>query len=124
MSYEEIVQELESLDKVYLYRTKNVKDKVFVVEEGSLKANGRYLNLSKNHDMYILFYPVKEDGHKYNVRVSVTEGKIHSGYFWLRERDDDRAIDILIADAEERIKSYERMIENKEKYIKELCGMK
>ena len=124
MSNEEIIQELDGLE-VYLYRTKNVKDKAFVVEEGSLQLEGlRYLNMSKYHDTYMVFRSAEESGLKYIVRVSATEGKINNGYFWLRERDDDRAIDILIANAEERIEQYKRMIKNRENYIKQLCGMK
>lgn len=124
MSNEEIIQELEDLE-VYLYRTKNVKDKAFVVDKGSLRLVGiRYLNMSKYHDTYIVFRPAEESGLKYIVKVSATEGKVHNGKFWLRKRDDKRAINILIANAEERIEQYKRMIKNRENYIKQLCGMK
>ena len=124
MSNKEIIQELDGLE-VYLYRTKNVKGAAFIVDKGSLQPEGlRYLNMSKYHDTYMVFRSAEESGLKYIVKVSVTEGKVYDGYFWLRERDDKRAIDILIANAEERIEQYKRMIKSKENYIKQLCGMK
>lgn len=101
---------------VFLYSAKKAARGRFDVTEGEVEI----LKIGINENRYGTFAGVNDDGKPYRIEVSGYEGVMNQGRLWLEERDDKRAIEIFIADAERSIERYKRSIEGRRKFIEEL----
>lgn len=62
---------------------------------------------------------IERDGHNFLSPVPFLEGYIRQGTLWLRERDDEKALELFRQNARERIKELEKLIEGRKHFLEE-----
>lgn len=62
---------------------------------------------------------IERNGHNFLSPVSFIEGHIRQGTLWLRERDDEKALELFRQNARKRIKELEKLIEGRKRFLEE-----
>lgn len=62
---------------------------------------------------------IEMDGHDFFRTVPFLEGYIRRGTLWLRERDDEKALELFRQNARKRIKELEKLIEGRKRFLEE-----
>lgn len=62
---------------------------------------------------------IERDGHDFFRSVPFLEGYIRRGTLWLRERDDEKALELFRQNARKRIKELEKLIEGRKRFLEE-----
>ena len=62
---------------------------------------------------------VERDGHNFLSPVPFLEGYVRQGTLWLRERDDEKALELFRQNARKRIKELEKLIEGRKRFLEE-----
>ena len=62
---------------------------------------------------------IERDGHNFLSPVSFIESHIRQGTLWLRERDDEKALELFRQNARKRIKELEKLIEGRKRFLEE-----
>ena len=62
---------------------------------------------------------IERDDYDFLSPVPFLEGYIRQGTLWLRERDDEKAVELFRQNARKRIKELEKLIEGRKRFLEE-----
>lgn len=62
---------------------------------------------------------IERDGYNFISPVPFLEGYIRQGTLWLRERDDEKALELFRQNARKRVKELEKLIEGRKRFLEE-----
>lgn len=62
---------------------------------------------------------IERDDYNFLSQVPFLEGYIRQGTLWLRERDDEKALELFRQNARKRIKELEKLIEGRKRFLEE-----
>ena len=62
---------------------------------------------------------IERDDYEFLSQVPFLEGYIRQGTLWLRERDDEKALELFRQNARKRIKELEKLIEGRKRFLEE-----
>lgn len=105
----------EPMVTVWRYSSKNGRDAELLVTEGSISKKDLEERDGRYHSYQ--YFHFNKDGRKRIVFIPFKEGDIKQGVLWLRDRDDQKAIELFRQDALKRIETFKRHIKNREAFI-------
>lgn len=103
---------------VWKYTSKNKKGSAIKVSPWFMKKTTLESQKSRYPRQHKLVR-IERDGHNFISPVPFLEGYIRQGTLWLRERDDEKALELFRQNARERIKELEKLIEGRKRFLEE-----
>lgn len=104
---------------VWKYTSNQLKGSTIKVSKCFMKKT--MLESQKNRYPYNDYKVVRieRDGCDFFRSVPFLEGYIRRGTLWLRERDDEKALELFRQNARKRIKELEKLIEGRKRFLEE-----
>lgn len=112
------LQDPEEEIVVWKYTSKNKKGSAIKVSPWFMKKT-TLDNQKSRYPRQHKLVRIERDGHNFISPVPFPEGYIRQGTLWLRERDDEKALELFRQNARERIKELENRIEGRKRFLEE-----
>ena len=103
---------------VWKYTLKNKKGSAIKVSQCLMKKTTLESQKSRYPRQQKLVR-IERDGYNFISPVPFLEGYIRQGTLWLRERDDEKALELFRQNARKRIKELEKLIEGRKRFLEE-----